>query len=174
MKLCRIILHNFRSIKDLDINIGDYSLLVGKNNSGKSTVINALRMFYEDGVKFLDKIDFPKFDVPDKESWIELHYVTSSDEQDSLKVEYRAADSLLKVRKYFKSDKGLVQANQSNIYSYENGELSQNLFYGAKNISQSKLGKLIYIPEISKTDDTLKLSGPSPFREMHCCPIVNT
>lgn len=166
MKLSRLIIHNFRSIKDIDINIGSYCLLVGKNNSGKSTVINALRLFYEDGVKFTDKIDFPKFTTEDSESWIELHFQTSQYEQDGLRDEYKTENKILKVRKYFKSDQGLVQANQSNIYSYENGELSKNLFYGAKNISQSKLGKLIYIPEVSKTDETLKLSGPSPFREM--------
>ncbi len=166
MKLCRLILHNFRSIKDIDLAVKDYSLLVGKNNSGKSTIINALRMFYEDGIKFSDKVDFPKFNTDDQESWIELQYITTTDEQNGLKEEYKSDDSILKVRKYFKSEQGLVQANQSNIYSYENGLLSKNLFYGAKNISQSKLGNLIYIPEISKTDDTLKLSGPSPFREM--------
>ena len=44
--------------------------------------------------------------------------------------------------------------------------MSNNLFYGAKNVSQAKLGKVIHIPAVSKTDETLKLSGPSPFREM--------
>jgi energy-coupling factor transporter ATP-binding protein EcfA2 len=166
MKLRRLIIHNFRSLKDVDVKVGDYCLLVGKNNSGKSTVITALRMFYEDGVKYADKIDFPKFATDDHESWIELHFETTTDEQDGLKSEYKSEDNILKVRKYFASENGFVQAGQSNIYGYENGFLSQNMFYGAKNISQSKLGRLIYIPEISKTDDTLKLSGPSPFREM--------
>ena len=45
-------------------------------------------------------------------------------------------------------------------------EFYQITFYGARNISQSKLGKVIYIPDICKTDDTLKLSCPSPFRNM--------
>lgn len=165
MKLCRMIVHNFRSIKDINITISNYSLFVGKNNSGKSTIVTALRMFYED-VKYLEKIDFPKFTTDDNESWIELHFVTTAEEQEGLKSEYQSDDKVLKVRKYFASEEGLVQTSQSNIYGYENGQLSKNMFYGAKNISQSKLGRLIYIPEISKTDDTLKLSGPSPFREM--------
>ena len=59
-----------------------------------------------------------------------------------------------------------MKKGQSNIYGYENGTLSSNLFYGAKNISQGKLGNVIYIPGVSTTNDALKLSGPSPFREM--------
>jgi predicted house-cleaning noncanonical NTP pyrophosphatase (MazG superfamily) len=60
----------------------------------------------------------------------------------------------------------LVKSSQSNIYAYENGQLSSNLFYGAKNISQAKLGSLLFIPELSKTDDNFKMSGPSPLRNM--------
>lgn len=59
-----------------------------------------------------------------------------------------------------------MKSGQSNIFAYEKGELSENLFYGAKNVSQAKLGSVIYIPAVSKTDDTLKLSGPSPFRDL--------
>jgi len=53
-----------------------------------------------------------------------------------------------------------------NIFAYENGKLSENLFYGAKNISESKVGNIIYIPELSRVDDSLKMSGPSPLRDM--------
>jgi len=42
--------------------------------------------------------------------------------------------------------------------------LSKNLFYGAKNISQAKLGSMIYIPEVTKADEALKLTGPPPLR----------
>lgn len=168
MKIQTLKIHNFRSIKDVTINLDDYSLLIGENNVGKTNIITALRLFYEDeGIKYNESTDFPKFQTEDNESWIEIEFFTTNDEQQSLKEEYRSNDNILKVRKYFKSDiKGRVNSNQSNIYAYENGILSDNLFYGARNISQSKLGKVIYIPDICKTDDTLKLSGPSPFRNM--------
>lgn len=168
MKLVKLILHNFRSIKHMDINTTDYSLLVGENNVGKTAILTALRLFYEDdGIKYTQDIDFPKFDTDDQESWIELHFMTTSDEQVNLKEEYRSSDSVLRVRKYFLSNvKELVKAGQSNIYGYENGSLSKTLFYGAKNISQAKLGKVVYIPEVNRADDSLKVSGPSPFRNM--------
>ena len=48
MKLRRLRIHNFRSIIDADIEVHDYTMIVGANNAGKSNVLAALRAFYED------------------------------------------------------------------------------------------------------------------------------
>ncbi|TVL97027.1 MAG: ATP-dependent endonuclease [Candidatus Brocadia sp. WS118] len=168
MKLNKVLIHNFRSLKDVEFSTNDYSILVGENNCGKSNILCALRAFYEvDGFKFKKDIDFPKFNTDDHESFVELHFLTTNEEQEDLRIEYQSPDKILRVRRYFSSDnKELIQTDQSNIYGYEGGKLSQNLFYGAKNVSQAKLGDIIFIPAVSKTDDTLKLSGPSPLRDM--------
>lgn len=167
MKINKITIHNFRSIKHQEIILGNYSILLGENNAGKTNIIRALRIFYENDLKFDAKVDFPKFTTDDQESWVEIEFLTNDDEQANLKDEYKSDDKILKVRRFFKSeDKERVKANQSNIFAYENGELSKNLFYGAKNISESKIGNIIYIPELSKVDDSLKMSGPSPLRDM--------
>jgi len=167
MKVKSITVHNFRSIKEVKFDTCDYSVLVGANNAGKSNLLMALRIFYEDGIKFNEKSDFPKFQTEDNESWIEIEYLLASDEFRNLKKEYKKPDNILKVRKYLKSqDRNRVEANQSNIYGYENNTLSENLFYGAKNVSEAKLGSVIYIPEVTKTDETLKLTGPSPLRNV--------
>jgi predicted ATP-dependent endonuclease of OLD family len=168
MKLKKIFIHNFRSLKDVEFNINDYSILVGENNCGKSNVLYALRAFYEeDGAKFKYDIDFPKFETDDRESFIDLHFMTTDEEQINLRDEYKSKDKVLKVRRYFYSENNdIIKKNQSNIYGYEDGEISRNLFYGAKNVSQAKLGDVIFIPAVSKTDESFKLSGPSPFRDM--------
>lgn len=167
MKLSKVSIHNIRSLTDVSFDLEKYSLLVGENNAGKTNIITAIRMFYEDGIKFDPKSDFPKCATADQESWIELEFLTTDDEQSSLKNEYQSKDKVLKVRRYFKSDSAeVVKSGQSNIYAYESGALSKNLFYGAKNISQAKLGTLLFIPELSKTDDSFKMSGPSPLRDM--------
>lgn len=167
MKLRKVIIHNFRSILDATFEVSNYSLIVGENNSGKTNLLSALRVFYEDGgLKFDEKRDFPKINTVDNESWIELHFQTSEEEQKSLKEDYQCPEKILKVRKYFLSEQGRVRAKQSNIYGYENGNLSENNFYGAANVSSSKLGSIIYIPAISKVEETLKTTGPSPFRDI--------
>ncbi|MGB4238324.1 MAG: AAA family ATPase, partial [Candidatus Hydrothermia bacterium] len=154
----------FRSIKDATFNLNDYSLLIGANNSGKTNVIDALRIFYEKE-KF-DKEDIPKFKTDDEEIWIEIKFHLTDDEFENLKDEYKQDNNTLKVRKYLKSSQSdRVKSNQSNIYGYEEGNLSNNLFYGAKNISEAKLGDVVYIPEVAKVDEYTKLSGPSAFRD---------
>jgi len=162
MKIKTITIHNFRSIKHQAFNLVNYSLLVGANNSGKTNIIDALRIFYEK--EKIDTNDFPKFKTDDQEIWLEIEFRLTEDEFLGLKEEYRQKDNTLKVRKYLKHPER-VKSNQSNIYSYEKGGLSDNLFYGAKNISEAKLGDIIYIPEVAKLDEYTKLGGPSALRD---------
>lgn len=170
MKIQKITIHNFRSIIHQIIDCKSFTLFVGENNSGKTNIITALRAFYEnEGYKYDKKSDFPKLpNTIDSESWIELEFITTDEEQENIKDEYKRDDKILIVRRYFESlDKDKVSKDNSNIfYISKDGLVSKNNFYGAKNVSQAKLGKIIYIPEIAKTDDTFKLSGPSPLRQV--------
>lgn len=168
MKIQNLTIHNFRSIIHQTIDCKDFILLVGENNSGKTNLISVLRAFYEvEGYKYDDKADFPKLaNISDSDSWVEIGFCTTDEEQATLKDEYKRADRVLKVRRYFKSKEHFNKDNSNIFFVAEDGTLSENNFYGAKNISQAKLGRVIYIPEVAKTDDTFKLSGPSPLRQV--------
>lgn len=53
------------------------------------------------------------------------------------------------------------------MYAYIDGELTyENQFYGDTNIGKKKLGEILYIPAFSKTDDGLKLTGPSYLKKL--------
>lgn len=167
MKIQKLTIHNFRSIKHQEILLGNYSVLLGENNAGKTNIMRALRIFYEDGVKFHEKEDFPKFATEDKESWIEIEFLTTDQEQVDLKDEYKRDDKILVLKKLLKSKTSSIKSTESNIYVVHlDKSIDTNLFYGAKNVGSGKIGKLIYIPELSKADDSLKMSGPSPLREL--------
>jgi putative ATP-dependent endonuclease of the OLD family len=43
MKIQTLKIHNFRSIKDVTINLDDYSLLIGENNVGKNEYNNSIK-----------------------------------------------------------------------------------------------------------------------------------
>lgn len=165
MKLRRLCINNFRSIKIADIEVHDYLMVVGANNAGKSNFLAALRAFYED-VKWSSE-DIPKAGDGCDESWVELSYVLDDAEWDGLAEKYKVnADAkLLTVRRYFLS-KDRVKANQSNIYAVIDGVPEKELFYGAKNVGTAKVGRLIYIPAITTVADQMKMSGPSPLRDM--------
>lgn len=129
MRIKNIHIHNFRSVKDTTFHLDDYSVLIGANNQGKSNIIRALRVFYEcDKLKYRKPDDFPKFDTDDRDSWIELEFQLTDDENETLKDEYHLPDNTLKVRKYLQSSAGLVKGNQSNIYGYTPEGISDTLF----------------------------------------------
>lgn len=46
MKLSKVHIKNFRSIKDQEITLGAYNCFVGENGAGKSTVLSALNVFF--------------------------------------------------------------------------------------------------------------------------------
>ena len=166
MQLNQIQIHNFRSILDETIRMTDYSLLVGPNNSGKSTIIDALRCFYEKGGIRFSASDVPLSESRDGESWIELAFTLTHDEADLLPSQYRLQDNCLKVRKIFQTATPKPR-KPGYIYAYlDNDELSDSPFFGAKNVGSGKFGDLIFIPAISKVDDQAKLGGPSPLRDL--------
>lgn len=165
MKLRRLRIHNFRSIIDADIEVHDYTMIVGANNAGKSNLLAALRAFYED-IKWSNE-DFPKTASADEEAWVELTYELTDTEWGGLAEKYKnkAEGQFLTVRRYFAS-KDRVKSNQSNIYGVLAGEPEKDLFYGAKNVGTAKVGRLIYIPALTTAADQMKTTGPSPLRDM--------
>ena len=70
MKIKNITIYNFRSVKAQTFYLKDYSLLIGANNSGKTNIIDAMRIFYEKDLKFSYDRDFPKFVKDDQEKLI--------------------------------------------------------------------------------------------------------
>lgn len=163
-------IHNFRSVINASIEFDAYALIVGANNCGKSTVIDCLRAFYEkDGYKFKKDADFPSKEAKDEESWVDLTFKLSPEEHDSLKDEYKIGGQLLKVRKYFLTNQTLHDGKTAAgaILGFQaDGSLSNEPFYGARNVQSGKFGELIYIPAISKVDEHAKLTGPSPLRDL--------
>jgi len=70
MIISKIHVHNFRGILDQSFLLQNYSLFVGPNNSGKSSMINAIRAFYEkDGFRSKKEVDFPFIKTDDSENW---------------------------------------------------------------------------------------------------------
>lgn len=54
MKIRRLEIRNYRSLRDVTIYPEDILALVGRNNSGKSNVINALELFFQASTRLVD------------------------------------------------------------------------------------------------------------------------
>jgi putative ATP-dependent endonuclease of OLD family len=44
MRISRLKIENFRSIKKLNIELGDTTVLIGQNNAGKTAILDAVRI----------------------------------------------------------------------------------------------------------------------------------
>ncbi len=170
MKIDTIHIHNFRGIIDQTFQIGDYSLLVGANNTGKTTVMDCIRAFYEkDGYSYKSDRDAPKKGKEDGESFIEIEYCLSDEEYDSLAENYKVAPNRLKVKKSFETSEKLSDGRSAKgvIRGFtREGDYSGESFYGARNVQNGKLGELIYIPASNDVTEFTKFSGPSALRDL--------
>lgn len=165
MRAVEIKIHGFRSIHDAAIRLEPLSLIAGANNAGKSNVVDAIRLFYGD-LKWDENRDAPKVTPSDAESWVEVEFLPTEEEITQLKDDYKSASGTFRVRNFVSPSTGADGKARSGYYAYENDNLSDNLFYGAKNVGSGKVGHIVYIPAVSKIDDNTKLSGPSALREL--------
>lgn len=165
MRAVEVKIHNVRSVHDATVRLQNLSLVVGANNAGKSNVIDAIRLFYAD-LKWDEDRDGCKVAATHSDAWVEIEFEPSAEELAQLKDEYRSADGTFRVRNYLKSGPGPDGKARAGYYAYVDGKLSDTLFYGAKNVGSAKVGRLVYIPAVSKVDDHTKLSGPSSLREL--------
>lgn len=84
MNLRKLYINNFRSCKDVTIDIGSMQSLVGSNNSGKSTILRALDFLFNPSVSKVDQETFWNGDTSQK-IWIEAVFDhLSADEIQSL------------------------------------------------------------------------------------------
>ena len=57
-RIRRIQIKNFRSIKNLDIGVEDLAAFVGDNDSGKSNILRALNLFFNNVIEGDEPLDF--------------------------------------------------------------------------------------------------------------------
>lgn len=51
MKLSKLEIWNFRSIEHVSLDISDLTSVIGENNAGKSSILRAIELFYEESIR---------------------------------------------------------------------------------------------------------------------------
>ena len=75
MKISRLIIKNYRNLKDVDIYLGETVVLIGENNSGKSNLLRALTLpFLTDESSFSGK-SLSWIDINDAAKKKYYHYI---------------------------------------------------------------------------------------------------
>ncbi|EAJ9435976.1 TPA: AAA family ATPase [Campylobacter coli] len=57
MKLVKCKIENFRSYENIEFNFSDLSVIIGKNDVGKSTLFDALDIFFENNKALEDDVN---------------------------------------------------------------------------------------------------------------------
>lgn len=99
MRVRKIEIEAYRSVKHCEIRCGDVTVLLGRNNHGKSNVLVALDFFCGTGTKCSLDDFFRSKDHTSKELWVEVTFSELSEQEKTTFQKYVAADGTLRVRK---------------------------------------------------------------------------
>lgn len=154
----KIRLQNYRCFEDSTIQIKDLTIIVGKNNAGKSTVVEALRMIAHAGIKSRNAV----YKEPDKVFELPSNYRGFSINVGKLKIDLRA------IVHYYRPVTAIVTAyfiDKSKIVIYlQNDTVFACLFDDAgeivntkKKALQSGFDTLNILPQIGLIKENEKL-----------------
>lgn len=62
MRIAKVRIHNYRSFKDISVNLSPYTVIVGQNNVGKSNILRAIELFFSSprlGSRQLRRLFYP-------------------------------------------------------------------------------------------------------------------
>lgn len=107
MKLEKIILKNFRTYKEsFEINFNNFTAIIGKNDIGKSSILEALDIFFNESAKGYTKIDKSDLNIDAEDSIIEIS-CTFSDFPEEIDLDAGNKTSLKK--EYLLNQSGLLE-----------------------------------------------------------------
>ena len=104
MKLLSFKAQNYRSLKNFELDLGQFLVIIGENNSGKSTIFRALDLFLSSTVKGVNDDSFYNHDIT-----LPINLTACFDslsKQEEEKLEPWMVDGKLTVKKEYKRDSG--------------------------------------------------------------------
>lgn len=176
MKLKRLYLENFRSYKDLiSVDFENITTFIGKNDAGKSTILEALEIFFNNDIVKIDRSDANVFSNSKKVTiacdFTELpnELVLDSGENTSLKEEYLLIDEdTMRIKKTYDCSKSkpsediYIVANHPTADGFENllslKEKELQKMVKERQLNCSKKGNPTMRKALWESADDLKIS----------------
>ncbi|MEO5874948.1 MAG: AAA family ATPase [Streptosporangiaceae bacterium] len=158
MRPLRVSVRNVRGALDVELHLRPFGALIGPNNAGKSTLMDAVRLFYG-ALDWDEARDLPWQSETGGESWVEIDYRVDAAEAGQLDLDLSEGDVLC-IRRWFTKGSDHL-AGSYYLIPPDGGEPQPTGWTSA-----AKLGQCVYIPTISQMADHTSLSGPSPLRDV--------
>lgn len=157
MKISRLVIKNYRNLKDVDICLGETVVLIGENNSGKSNLLRAVTLpFLTDESSFSGK-SLSWIDINDAAKEKYYHYII--EHQKSIVdgttncVDFIKEMPVVMVEVQLKADVTENYFVKDLSYSVENGELVYGLRYEYKPSKAEEIFKLVKHVLVQETVD---------------------
>ena len=161
MKISRLIIKNYRNLKDIDICLGETVVLIGENNSGKSNLLRAVTLpFLTDESSFSGK-NLSWIDINDIAKEKYYHYIIEN-QKSIVDGTIKCADFIkempvIKVEVQLKADVTENYFVKDLSYSVENGELVNGLRYEYKPSKVEEIFKLVKHILMQETVDEISI-----------------
>lgn len=161
MKISRLIIKNYRNLKDVDICLGETVALIGENNSGKSNLLRAVTLpFLTDESSFSGK-SLSWIDINDTAKDKYYHYIIEN-QKSIIDGTIKCADFIkempvVKVEVQLKADVTENYFVKDLSYSVENGELVYGLRYEYKPSKAEEIFKLVKHVLMQETVDEISI-----------------
>ena len=161
MKISRLIIKNYRNLKDIDICLGETVVLIGENNSGKSNLLRAVTLpFLTDESSFSGK-NLSWIDINDIAKEKYYHYIIENQKSivdGTIKcVDFIKEMPVVKVEVQLKADVTENYFVKDLSYSVENGELVNGLRYEYKPSKVEEIFKLVKHILMQETVDEISI-----------------
>ena len=161
MKISRLIIKNYRNLKDVDICLGETVALIGENNSGKSNLLRAVTLpFLTDESSFSGK-SLSWIDINDTAKEKYYHYIIEN-QKSIVDGTIKCSDFIkempvVRVEVQLKADVTENYFVKDLSYSVENGELMYGLRYEYKPSKAEEIFKLVKHVLMQETVDEFSI-----------------
>jgi putative ATP-dependent endonuclease of the OLD family len=155
MKLTKIVLENFRSYRDLTkINVEDLTVFVGKNDAGKTSILEALEIFFNNEIVKLETADTS---VGSDSTKIRIGCCFSQLPNDPIVLDRSATTSLKS--EYLLNEDGDLEIHK--IFECGSSKVSKNVVAVALHPSAEGAGDLLALKNVELKGRIARLSGNS-------------
>lgn len=106
MRISFVRIHNYRCIKDIELECNSMVIVLGENNSGKSNLLSAIEFFLTSSTKLEPDDLFAFRDAGEDSLWVELTFTDLSTQEVRTFQKYVRSDDTICIRKTANWDEG--------------------------------------------------------------------
>lgn len=164
MKISQIKIHGIKSYTESSVDMSNYTVFVGENNSGKSNILFALLWFFGKEKLAIKDVNNSISDDP----YIEVEFELQKDEEFTHPEEY-LVDGKFKVRAVLSRSKISDKAMACEYHGYTGNteeDIKDTKLLGWKTVAKPSFGDVIYMPSVRPLSEELKFTANSSLNQL--------